>query len=132
MTQHERAKERVAFAHNDLRAAEVLMRENIFNEVCFHAQQCAEKAIKSFLVFKGKPVPKTHRLVDLLEDAVKLEPTLESFHESCLILDQYYIPARYPDAVIGSKPSGLLLRSEAQEALEAARSIFESIRSRPS
>ena len=36
----------LAFAREDLRMAELALSESIFNQVCFHAQQCVEKAIK--------------------------------------------------------------------------------------
>ncbi len=35
------------FAAEDLQMAELAMREAIYNQVCFHSQQCAEKAIKA-------------------------------------------------------------------------------------
>lgn len=127
MTGAERAKEWLRFAHDDLRSAEILLRETIFNEVCFHSQQCAEKIIKAFLVVHDKPVPKTHRLVDLLEEALKCDSQLEQLRKDCIILDQYYIPTRYPDAVIGSKPLGLPLREDAEEAVQIAKSIFQLI-----
>ena len=39
----------LVFAREDLRMAELALAEGIFNQVCFHAQQCVEKAIKSWL-----------------------------------------------------------------------------------
>ena len=38
-----------------------------YDAACFHAQQCAEKYLKSFLQFNKKAFPKTHDLVELLE-----------------------------------------------------------------
>jgi len=35
----------LAFAQEDLRVAEVVLAEAVFNQVCFHSQQCVEKAI---------------------------------------------------------------------------------------
>lgn len=129
MTKAERAKEWFRFAQDDLRSAEVLFKEEIFNEVCFHAQQCAEKGIKAFLIMHDQIVPKTHRLVDLFEEAIKHDPRLEPIRKGCIILDQYYIPTRYPDAVIGSRPSGLPSRQDAEESLHIAESIFQRIQS---
>jgi HEPN domain-containing protein len=39
----------LAFAREDLRMAELALAEDIYNQVCFHAQQCVEKAIKGWL-----------------------------------------------------------------------------------
>lgn len=129
MTKGERAKEWFRFAEYDLKSAEVLFKEEIFNEVCFHSQQCAEKVIKAFLVVHDRTVPKTHRLVDLLEEALKCDSRLERVREDCIVLDQYYIPTRYPDAVIGSKSLGLPSREDAEEAVRMAESIFQWIQS---
>ena len=51
----------LAFAREDLRMAELALAENILNQVCFHAQQCVEKAIKGWLEQQGQSPPRTHR-----------------------------------------------------------------------
>lgn len=123
MTASERAAEWLRFAQDDLRSAEVLLKEKIFNEVCFHSQQCAEKAMKALIVAKGDVVPKTHRLVDLFELVIKYHK-LQNIRTACLVLDQYYIPTRYPDAVIGSSPTGIPIEKEARESLDLAHLVF--------
>ncbi len=40
-----------------------------------------------------------------------------------VILDQYYVPTRYPDALPGMSPSGAYRETEAKEALEYAEKI---------
>jgi HEPN domain-containing protein len=44
----------LSFARQDLRVAELALSEDIFNQVCFHAQQCVEKAIKGWLEQQGR------------------------------------------------------------------------------
>ncbi|MBT9148020.1 MAG: hypothetical protein DDT32_01789 [Syntrophomonadaceae bacterium] len=39
------------FAADDIKSGEILLREGMYNMVCFHAQQAAEKALKGFLVY---------------------------------------------------------------------------------
>ena len=53
-----------AFAENDLLTAEILMREGIHNQVCFHAQQSVEKYLKGSIPPASRP--RTHKIVDLL------------------------------------------------------------------
>lgn len=48
------------FAREDLRVAELALEEEIFNQVCFHCQQSAEKSLKRLLVRQGKTPPRTH------------------------------------------------------------------------
>jgi HEPN domain-containing protein len=42
------------FAREDLQVAELALAASIDNQVCFHSQQCAEKAIKGCCCGKGK------------------------------------------------------------------------------
>jgi HEPN domain-containing protein len=47
----------LAFAREDLRMAELALAEGIFNQACFHAQQCVEKVIKGWLEQQGQAPP---------------------------------------------------------------------------
>lgn len=44
-----RYEEFLIFAEEDLKSARVLLKEGIFNQVCFHSQQVVEKSLKSFI-----------------------------------------------------------------------------------
>ncbi len=100
----EASKRWLDFAYQDLRMAELAMREALYNQVCFHAQQCAEKAIKGLLVYQGQTPPRAHRLADLLR-LLDPNPFAEQQFEVQL-LDRFYIPTRYPDALPGSLRKG--------------------------
>ncbi len=53
----------LSYAEEDLRTAEALLgQEDVPRQVCFHAQQAAEKAIKSIFVFLQTEFPYTHDL----------------------------------------------------------------------
>lgn len=43
----------LAFARQDAQIADLAMREGIFNQVCFHSQQCVEKSLKALIVHQG-------------------------------------------------------------------------------
>ena len=115
----------LAFAREDLRVAEVVLEEGIYNQVCFHAQQCAEKALKGALVHVGHVPPRTHSITDLLQ----LLPAgwFAEREQDIVGLDDYYIPTRYPDALPGMLPNGLPGRADAEEALASARFLLERI-----
>ncbi len=55
------------FAREDLILAGAALEKGIYNQVCFHAQQGVEKALKGFLRSRQRSVPKTHSLGELLE-----------------------------------------------------------------
>ena len=116
----------LAFAGEDLHMAHLAMGEALYNQVCFHAQQCAEKAVKAMLAHQGKTPPRTHRLVDLLR---LLDPNpLAAIAFEVQLLDRFYIPTRYPDALPGSLPEGLPEQQDAAQALTLAQQTFELAR----
>jgi len=113
----------LTFAQQDLRMAELAMADALYNQVCFHCQQCAEKAVKGLLAHQGQTPPRTHRLVDLLG---LLDPNpLEAIAVDIQLLDRFYIPTRYPDALPGSLPEGLPDAQDAAQALDIAQQTLE-------
>jgi len=113
----------VDYAYEDLRMAELALREKIYNQVCFHSQQCVEKLLKGFIEFKGQIHPRTNKLADLLSSMP--EKPFKDLRDSILLLDRFYIPTRYPDALPGSLREGLPTENDAGEALGTAKAIFE-------
>lgn len=45
------------YAFDDLKSAQVLLKEKIFNMVCFHSQQVAEKLFKSLIASYNQEIP---------------------------------------------------------------------------
>jgi len=84
------------YAASDLELARVSGVQKVMLEsLCYHAQQCAEKALKAALVACGLPVRKTHSiglLLDLLSDRV----TIPSEVGDAAILTDYAVTSRYP------------------------------------
>src|SRR5262245_43000312 len=66
-------------AESDFRVAKSLagMRPPAHDEVCFHAQQAAEKFFKALLQEWGLPVPKIHELDNLLAMLLPRDATLQ-------------------------------------------------------
>jgi len=117
----------IIFAREDLRMAELALAEGIFNQVCFHAQQCVEKAIKGWLEQQGQIPPRTHRMADLL--ALLSPDLMGELTDAIRVLDRFYIPTRYPDALPGILPDGMPRRQDAEEALNVARSTLQRVES---
>lgn len=70
-----------------------------WDTVCFHAQQAVEKTLKAFLVFRFRPVLRTHDLVALLAACVEVEPSLSILERDCRDLSAFAVGARYPDDI---------------------------------
>jgi HEPN domain-containing protein len=126
----ESAERWVVFAAEDLHAAQILFAEDVWNQACFHAQQCVEKALKGLIVHLGHEAPpRTHSVAELL-DKLPGEWFGEFRTELRDAVDDYYIPNRYPDALPGSLPEGLPGRDEALDALSLAERALAEARRR--
>lgn len=117
----------LAFARQDFKAAQVLFEEGIFNQTCFHAQQAVEKYLKAFLIRQKAPLPKVHSLIELLGVCQTYDSSLARHEQGCRHLDQFYLPSRYPDAIVGSLPEGLPTKTHAEEALRLASQIIDEL-----
>lgn len=86
-----RARSNLTRCRADRRLGEVLL-----EDLCFDAQQAAEKAIKAILVLRGVRFPKRHGLSELLDlvAATGLEVPLEV--QEARRLTPYAVGARYP------------------------------------
>jgi len=115
------------FARTDLRMAELALDAGLFNQACFHAHQAVEKLLKGFILARGKRVPRTHSLLDLGRLAQELGFPQE-LRNKIRILDGYYLPTRYPDAL--PDLSHLPQREEAEEALSLAKEAWQWIMGR--
>lgn len=84
------------YARSDLELAGIIRPDEVlFEGLCFHAQQAAEKALKAVLIAKGIPPPKTHNiriLLDLLSQVIVVPREIE---DSAGLTD-YAVTSRYP------------------------------------
>jgi len=114
-------------AAEDLIVARLVFKEAHTAHACFLSQQCIEKSLKAYLLVVTNTYPRTHKLVDLLGICQSVEPTFSQFLPDCIIVDQYYIPTRYPDGIPGGLPDGIPGKSEAVESIEAADKILQFV-----
>jgi HEPN domain-containing protein len=114
-------------AGKDLEKAKLDIDWGFYEWACFTAHQAAEKAIKSlFQHLHGEAWG--HGTKALLESL----PCDDSSHlmEDAKLLDKFYIPTRYPDALPEGIPHDYFTKKEAQEALNAALRIYEWCKSK--
>lgn len=97
----ELAQEWLTRAEHDLRVARYLltMEEPPPESVGFHAQQCAEKALKSYLTLHRIPFEYRHDLSYLIDLCAPLEEEFEQFRAEADELTSYAVEFRYPDAL---------------------------------
>ena len=90
-------REWLAISKSDLGAGRNLATHDDFAaQAVFHAQQCAEKALKAFLVWHQERFKKDHDLGYLGGLAVKKDPTLSALIDEAVSLNPYAVTTRYP------------------------------------
>jgi HEPN domain-containing protein len=97
----ELARQWLIRAEHDLRVARYLltMPDPPPESVGFHAQQCAEKALKGFLTFHQTPFERRHDLNYLIDLCAPLDHGFEQFRAKVDELTPYAVEFRYPDAL---------------------------------
>lgn len=68
----------------------------LYEDLCFLAQQAAEKAIKGVLVSRGVEFPKTHAIATLLTLAEENELSIPDAIRPAAGLTRYAVTTRYP------------------------------------
>ena len=100
MSDNELAKEWLKHSQNDLISARHLF-ENLHPKqseiACYHSQQCAEKSLKGYLVFKEIEPPRTHNLLELCQLCIHYDHTFSEILDACSDLTPYGVAVRYPN-----------------------------------
>ena len=89
----------------------------VYEDLCFNAQQAAEKAFKAVCLAYGLDFPKTHSLVHLMDileaNAVEIPPNVREAD----ILTQYTVQSRYPSIIED------ITKGEYRDALKLAAQV---------
>jgi HEPN domain-containing protein len=107
------------YAKRDLRDAEILFKNKRYLSCIYHCHQATEKFLKALLAERGKIIPKTHDLLDLLKQSeIKYTKEILNFIQE---LNPYYSPIRYPD--VREAVSLKVHRQRASEILKLTKEI---------
>lgn len=95
----------------------------LYEDLCFDAQQAAEKALKALLISRQVPFPKTHDIVDLL--TLLSQSGIDPPHNvrQAGLLTGYAVDARYPGL------SEDVTKQEYLEALALAEGVVRWVES---
>lgn len=94
-----------------------------YDDVCFHAQQSAEKYLKAILHEKRIRFEKTHDLSGLLGLALAVDASLEDLREQCEFLVGFAVSFRYPAEWADKATAGAALKA-AREVRSKARQVL--------
>ncbi len=109
-------------AKEDLQAAEVLFRAEMYAHACFQAQQAGEKALKAlWRVQDAEPWGHSvKRLVTEFPGRADI-PDLQAWTNAAALLDKFYIPTRYPNGLPDLTPGQIYGEEDGRHGIEAAR-----------
>jgi len=121
---HEPADEWLTCSEEDLRAAQVLLSQELIRSACFHAQQAVEKALKGYLASRSQPIERTHDLVALVRYCAEIDPEFRTIAPQASGMADYAVQARYPDTPFSATAH------EASVAVHTADGIVRFVRLR--
>jgi HEPN domain-containing protein len=116
-------KEWLDKAHNDIKSAKKLIKGNdpIYDTALYHAQQCAEKSLKAFLVSNQQSPERTHDLELLTELCAEIDSNFNRIFDIAIELNPFSTMYRYP----GSAP--IPDREDVVEAINKAEKIYSFV-----
>lgn len=84
-------------AECDLESA-MILKDNCGDNcnAAFHCQQCIEKALKGYVLYKTGRHLDGHNLTFLCRSACKVDKKFDEWLDESLVLNNYYIETRYP------------------------------------
>lgn len=112
-------------AEQDFHYAKVGMRQRqhpLYDGVCFHAQQCAEKYLKAFLVRHRIEFRKVHDLDELYRLCAPVDESFRLIFDPLMILNPYSVDIRYPGISATAQ--------DAREAVAAMKQVRAFVRAR--
>lgn len=112
-------------AENDLAFAKMGVQDGFYSQTCFLCQQAGEKAVKALHYWFGERVVIGHSIQKLSKDLVSKVPEVKSYIEKGGRLDQFYIPARYPNGIPEGAPCDMFSESQAREAVGYAKDLID-------
>lgn len=130
-TPRDEAQRWLAQAEHAMEVTRKLLTDAYYSDVCFHAEQVGQLALKAFLYGQGERFVMIHSVKELAEQCAGRDPAFRAVVDAGRVLDQYYIPTRYPDALaFPGLPYETYTEREAKEAVEFASTILTVVKQR--
>lgn len=86
----------LAYAGENLAAAEILRDQELYNPCLQNIQQSVEKSLKALLLEKAHSQRKTHSIAELVRLLARHQISIRLTEEDCDLLDSIYLPSKYP------------------------------------
>lgn len=123
-----RARDWLDQALRDIEQAEDSRRAGRHEWACFAAQQAAEKAVKALHLHQGQEAW-GHVIARLLHELPNAVPVPQELIDKGRVLDNFYIPPRYPNSHPQGAPFEHYGPLQSEEAIRYAREIIDFVHS---
>lgn len=112
-------------ASNDLKASKKLSDDDeTLDCSVYHTHQCAEKALKAFIILTQKSIPKTHDLKFLLTHCAEVDSEFMLFKQESKNLNSFGQDSRYPNDYF------YVDKQITKEAIENAETILIAVKNK--
>ncbi|MDR2717729.1 MAG: HEPN domain-containing protein [Treponema sp.] len=121
MSGHNIVDEWIRYAYNDIIVAKYCfedLRPKQTEIASYHCQQCAEKALKAFLIYKDIEPPKTHDLKLLCKMCQDIDGSFTDIASLCAHLTPYGVTVRYPDELSPDESMVQIAITKAQQVYD--------------
>lgn len=116
-------------AEHTLMVTRKLLSDSCFSDCCFNAEQVGQLALKAFLYSQGERFITLHSVKELAEQCATHDAAFKQVEDAGRVLDHYYIPTRYPDALaFPAVPYESYTEREAREAAGLASTVLELVK----
>ncbi|MEX2534221.1 MAG: HEPN domain-containing protein [Trueperaceae bacterium] len=122
-----RARDWFNQAERDLEQARATAEDGRYEWTCFIAHQAAEKAVKALHLHNGQEAW-GHVVARLIAELPASTAVHANLREQAQVLDNFYIPTRYPDSHAEGAPFEHYGALQGEEAMRYARAILEFVR----
>lgn len=119
-----RAADWLKMAERDLGFAEVGAASGYHEGAAFHAQQCAEKAVKA-LVQSLHGAVLGHAITEILQQLITSINVPAQILNGAQKLDKVYITSRYPNGFASGNPSDYFNENDSRELIAYAQKILD-------
>ena len=116
-------------ALRDIEQAEDSRKAGRHEWACFAAQQAAEKAVKALHLYMHQEAW-GHVIAKLLKELPESVNIPEDLIDKARVLDNFYIPTRYPNSHPEGAPFDHYGPLQSEEAIRYAREIIEFVRNK--
>lgn len=114
------------YSEENLQAAKILLRSELYNACLQNVQQSVEKALKSLFIEKSLPFKKTHNIFELKKILERNNILVDISDDDCDFLDSIYLPSKYP--AFGALPYFYPDKENCQKAIIIAEKVLIDVK----